>query len=152
MTDYGAQTAVLICERASVTAGVRLPEESHTKEKSMNYNLVLHVDAGDTGRVAFALGNVRNYLKDVPANSGTKIVIVANGPAVRCFTKTPENAQNELTAQTLMKAGLSIRLCRNALKGFGVSEDMLWDDIETVSGGITELCRLQQEGNSYIKP
>ena len=56
----------------------------------MNYNLVLHVDAGDTGRVAFALGNVRNYLKDVPANSGTKIVIVANGPAVRCFTKTPE--------------------------------------------------------------
>ena len=44
----------------------------------MNYNLVLHVDAGDTGRVAFALGNVRNYLKDVPANSGTKIVIVAN--------------------------------------------------------------------------
>ena len=140
MTDYGAQTAVLICERASVTAGVRLPEESHTKEKSMNYNLVLHVDAGDTGRVAFALGNVRNYLKDVPANSGTKIVIVANGPAVRCFTKTPENA------------GLSIRLCRNALKGFGVSEDMLWDDIETVSGGITELCRLQQEGYSYIKP
>ena len=108
----------------------------------MNYNLVLHVDAGDTGRVAFALGNVRNYLKDVPANSGTKIV----------FTKTPENAQNELTAQTLMKAGLSIRLCRNALKGFGVSEDMLWDGIETVSGGITELCRLQQEGYSYIKP
>ena len=51
-----------------------------------------------------------------------------------------------------MKAGLSIRLCRNALKGFGVSEDMLWDDIETVSGGITELCRLQQEGYSYIKP
>ena len=118
----------------------------------MNYNLVLHVDAGDTGRVAFALGNVRNYLKDVPANSGTKIVIVANGPAVRCFTKTPGNAQNELTAQTLMKAGLSIRLCRNALKGFGVSEDMLWDGIETVSGGITELCRLQQEGYSYIKP
>lgn len=118
----------------------------------MNYNLVLHVDAGDTGRVAFALGNVRNYLKDVPANSGTKIVIVANGPAVRCFTKTPENAQNELTVQTLMKAGLSIRLCRNALKGFGVSEDMLWDGIETVSGGITELCRLQQEGYSYIKP
>lgn len=118
----------------------------------MNYNLVLHVDAGDTGRVVFALGNVRNYLKDVPANSGTKIVIVANGPAVRCFTKTPENAQNELTAQTLMKAGLSIRLCRNALKGFGVSEDMLWDGIETVSGGITELCRLQQEGYSYIKP
>ena len=109
----------------------------------MNYNLVLHVDAGDTGRVAFALGNVRNYLKDVPANSGTKIVIVANGPAVRCFTKTPENAQNELTAQTLMKAGLSIRLC---------SEDMLWDGVETVSGGITELCRLQQEGYSYIKP
>ena len=101
----------------------------------MNYNLVLHVDAGDTGRVAFALGNVRNYLKDVPANSGTKIVIVANGPA-----------------QTLIKAGLSIRLCRNALKGFGVSEDMLWDGIETVSGGITELCRLPQEGYSYIKP
>ena len=71
---------------------------------------------------------------------------------MRCFTKTPENAQNELTAQTLMKAGLSIRLCRNALKGFGVSEDMLWDGIETVSGGITELCRLQQEGYSYIKP
>ena len=52
----------------------------------------------------------------------------------------------------LMEAGLSIRLCRNALKGFGVSEDMLWDGIETVSGGITELCRLQQEGYSYIKP
>lgn len=118
----------------------------------MNYNLVLHVDAGDPGRVAFALGNVRNYLKDVPADSGTKIVLVANGPAVRCFTKTPENAQNEQTARDLMKAGLSIRLCSNALKGFSVSQDTLWDGMEIVSGGITELCRLQQEGYSYIKP
>jgi intracellular sulfur oxidation DsrE/DsrF family protein len=51
-----------------------------------------------------------------------------------------------------MRQGVSLRMCQNALKAFGVDEASLWEGVQTVSGGITELCRLQQEGYSYIKP
>ena len=93
----------------------------------MNYNLVLHVDVDDPARVGFVFGNMRNYLKDIPAGDKASLVVVANGPAVRCFTK--RHADLEAAGRELMRQG-----------------------VQTVSGGITELCRLQQEGYSYIKP
>ncbi|MBR4746597.1 MAG: DsrE family protein [Desulfovibrio sp.] len=116
----------------------------------MNYNLVLHVDVDDPARVGFVFGNMRNYLKDIPAGDKASLVVVANGPAVRCFTK--RHADLEAAGRELMRQGVSLRMCQNALKAFGVDEASLWEGVQTVSGGITELCRLQQEGYSYIKP
>ena len=52
----------------------------------------------------------------------------------------------------LMQKGLSVRLCRNALNSFGVSQDALLDGLDIVPAGIAELVRLQKEGFAYIKP
>lgn len=118
----------------------------------MNWNVVMHADLSDPTRLAFVFTNMKNYLKDVPKGSGAKLVILANGPAVRLFTNARENDTLHATAKELLASGVSLRLCRNALANFNLDEKELWKGCEVVPGGITELVRLQGEGFAYIKP
>ena len=121
----------------------------------MNLNLVLHVDLNDPQRLNMAFDNVANYmnyLAELPEGSSASIVLVGNGPSVQLFRKAGEHEALEARASDLMKKGLEIRLCMNALRKFSISAEELWAGCTPVSGGIPELVRLQNEGYSYIKP
>ena len=122
----------------------------------MNYNVVFHVDLADAGRLAFAFKNVKNYLKflhTLPDMGNAKLVVVGNGPVVRFFVASEENAALAEAGAQVMAEGVSIRLCVNALNDFGIRPEDLWPGVGVAAdGGITELARLQQEGYGYVKP
>ena len=115
----------------------------------MYYDLVVHVDDNDPGRLNFAFNNVANYKAGLPGEE-FRVVMVANGPAVQLFTR-----ENEALAERgakLMAEGLSIRLCNNALNTFKVSRDDLWEGCEVVPAGVVELVKLQREGFAFLRP
>ena len=115
----------------------------------MYYDLVVHVDDNDPGRLNFAFNNVANYKAGLPGEE-FRVVMVANGPAVRLFTR--DNAELAARGAGLMAEGLSIRLCNNALKSFNVSPDDLWEGCEVVPAGVVEIVKLQREGFAYLRP
>ena len=59
----------------------------------MYYDLIIHVDDNDKGRLNLAFNNVANYKAGLPGEKFS-IVMVANGPAIQLFTR--ENALRNL--------------------------------------------------------
>ena len=114
----------------------------------MNYDTVFHIDVDEEALLNFTLNNITNFYNALP-DEAFRAVLVANGPAVRLFCK---GATAEKRLASLMEKGLSVRLCRNAVTSFGVSDDSLIDGLDIVPAGIAELVRLQKEGFAYIKP
>lgn len=115
----------------------------------MNYDLCLHVDLKDADRLALALKNARNYQNALPGET-FQLVMVGNGGAVTLFTRQ-QTALWEV-AQPLMKNGLVIRLCQNALNDNSLTQEDLWPGVEIVPAGLVEVVRLQKSGFAYIKP
>lgn len=115
----------------------------------MNYDLLLHVDSDDPKILNLAMNNAANYKNGLPGES-FRMVLVANGPAVRLFTR--EHADLAARGAELADMGLDIRLCANALKGNGIAPDDLWAGCRVVPAGVVEIVRLQREGFAYIKP
>ena len=115
----------------------------------MNYNLVLHVDSDNPGTLALAFTNAANYRAALPGGT-FKMVLVANGPAVKLFTRGEEALAAQ--GEDIATQGLEIRLCNNALTKFGIDPAQIWDCATVVPAGVVELVRLQNEGYSYIKP
>ncbi len=115
----------------------------------MFYDLVIHVDDNDPKRLNLAFNNVANYKGGLPGED-FRIVMVANGPAIQLFTRS--NTEQAERGAMLMKGGLSIRICNNALKAFNVSPDDLWEGCEVVPAGVVEIVKLQREGFAYLRP
>lgn len=121
----------------------------------MNLNVVFHVDLKDPMRLGLSFDNVANYmafLDETPGGKDARLVMLGNGPVVNLFTRRPENAELEARGRQLMENGLSIRLCRNALKKFGIKPEDLWEGCTIVPAGIPELVLLKNEGYCYLKP
>ncbi len=115
----------------------------------MNYNLVLHVDSDDPKTLALAFSNAANYKAALP-NESFRMVLVANGPAVKRFTRADRDLAEQ--GEKLAQQGLEIMLCNNALKKFAIEREHLWDCAVVVPAGVVELVHLQREGFAYIKP
>ncbi len=114
-----------------------------------DYDLVIHVDDNDAGRLGLAFNNVVNYTVALPAES-FQVAMVVNGPAVQLLTASQENLAE--TGAELMKKGLRIKVCRNALRKFGIAEEALWPGLEVVPAGIVEIVKLQRGGFLYLRP
>lgn len=73
-----------------------------------------------------------------------------NGGAVTAIQG--DNKVTERLAQAL-KAGVTVQLCRNALKaqGMELDENLLPDHMEIVPAGIVALAQAQHEGFAYVK-
>ena len=115
----------------------------------MNYNLVLHVDSDAPEILSLAFSNAANYRAALP-NEDFRMVLVANGPAVKRFTRVDRDLADQ--GEKLAVQGLEIMLCNNALNKFGIDREHLWNSASVVPAGVVELVRLQREGFAYIKP
>ena len=115
----------------------------------MYYDLIIHVDDNDKGRLNLAFNNVANYKAGLPGEKFS-IVMVANGPAIQLSTR--ENAELAERGKQLKAEGHSIRLCNNALKAFNVPVSELWEGCEVVPAGVVEIVKLQREGFAYLRP
>ena len=115
----------------------------------MYYDLLVHADLPDEARFAMALGNINNYLAALNGEPCT-VVLLANGGAARFLAKK-DYAQAE-AIEKLAAAGVSFRVCANAMKKVPLTNDDLLPCAEVVPAGVVEIVRLQREGFAYIKP
>ena len=89
----------------------------------MFYDLLVHVDLPDESRFVMALGNINNYLAALNGEPCT-VVLLANGGAAS-FLARKDNAQTE-AIEKLAQAGVSFRVCANAMKKVPITkEDLL---------------------------
>ena len=115
----------------------------------MNYDLLVHVDLPDEARFVMALGNIGNYLAALPGET-CRIVLLANGGAAK-FLARKDTGQTE-AIEKLAEAGVSFRVCANAMKKVPITKEDLLPCAEVVPAGVVEIVRLQREGFAYIKP
>ena len=85
----------------------------------MNYNLVLHVDSDAPEILSLAFSNAANYRAALP-NEDFRMVLVANGPAVKRFTR--EDLELAYDAGTYGSASVL------GLPDYGLSEGC-WADL-----------------------
>lgn len=109
---------------------------------------VFHIDWSDENIFRLALTNMENLLAARPE---ARIHLLVNGPAVKLFRLDKGNdALNR--AANLIKRGVTIHICENALRTFHIAKDELLPDCATVPAGVVALIELQQEGCAYVKP
>ena len=104
----------------------------------MFYDLLVHVDLPDESRFVMALGNINNYLAALNGEPCT-VVLLANGGPAEAIEK-------------LAQAGVSFRVCANAMKKVPITKEDLLPCVEVVPAGVVEIVRLQREDFAYIKP
>ena len=95
----------------------------------MNYDLLVHVDLPEESRFVMALGNINNYLAALNGEA-CKVVLLANGGAAR-FLAQKDNAQTE-AIEKLAQAGVSFRVCANAMKKVPITKEDLLPCAEVV--------------------
>ena len=88
----------------------------------MFYDLLVHVDLPDESRFVMA-----------------------------SFLARKDNAQTE-AIEKLAQAGVSFRVCANAMKKVPITKEDLLPCVEVVPAGVVEIVRLQREDFAYIKP
>ena len=116
----------------------------------MSGKVVFHLDLDDKGRLAMALTNVSNLLKD-PFGKDAAICVLANGKAVGLFEKRAAFSEAAGIAE-LQEKGVRFLLCNNALNAFNLKREDMLTGCEVVPAGVVELIRMQQDGFAYIKP
>jgi len=116
----------------------------------MNYRAVFHVDLDDAKPLTIALTNAGNMLRAIPEKH-YDLIILFNGPAVTLL-QSEQCAPYREEIRQLQQAGVSFKVCRNALNRFNINPDSLIEGCEIVPAGIVTLIELQQDGYAYIKP
>lgn len=109
---------------------------------------VFHIDLNDENIFRLALTNAENLLKARPE---IQMYLLVNGPAVKFLC--PANGNDALDrAENLLRQGVSIHVCENALRAFDISKEELLPGCATVPAGVVALIESQQQGCAYIKP
>lgn len=114
----------------------------------MEYDAVLHIDAGEESRFQVVARNCKNYMKALP-DEKFELVVIANGDAVTLFTGHDELRE---LAEPLMASGVRFKICANALAAHEIDPVNLWPGCLVVPAGLVEIVKLQGAGYAYIKP
>lgn len=102
--------------------------------------VIFHID--ELKKWPQVLTNVSNFLKEI---EDADILVLANGEAVRFY-------KEEKDLSKLKDMNAKFLACRNALNANEIKEDEIPNFINTVSAGVVELAKRQEEGYSYIRP
>lgn len=108
---------------------------------------VFHVSTDDRDDQAAALSSVSNLLADDSVELDD-VAVVVNGDAVRMLA---QGSPHDSRVVGLVD-DVSFGACSNSLRSRELSADDLFDGVETVSSGVGELTRLQNEGYAYVRP
>ncbi len=111
--------------------------------------VVFHLDLDLTPVFELMLRNIQNLLK---SEKDSEIAVVANGYAVKLFTK-PNLERYGDEIENLVKKGIRFYVCNNALMNLvKIKRDQVSEFCEIIPAGIVKLIELQEEGYAYIKP
>ncbi len=115
----------------------------------IKYQVLFHLDEGNTFRLKLTLENIRNLIRDLGAEN-VEVECVINGAGVKLFhvsTAMEEELIDILTAKSVRFA-----ICENSLVANRVQKQDLLDGLVFVPSGVGELVKKQAEGWAYIKP
>lgn len=115
-----------------------------------NYRVIFHID--DFSKWNTAFNNVKNLIKDQADNGGGLVIeVLANGSAVRHLAKNAKQKIDEDQLIQLIEQEVRVVACNNALTANRITREALFDQIEVVSAGVSELVAKQNDGFAYIK-
>ncbi|RJR46819.1 MAG: hypothetical protein C4576_10440 [Desulfobacteraceae bacterium] len=116
----------------------------------MKLKTVIHVDQEESSRFETALGNIKNFLEEIPPED-SDLRVVVHSSAVKLLRKG-ESPDREKKMSELSRKGVKFLVCRNSLSRMKIDHAALVEIAEIVPSGIVELVRLQHEGFAYVKP
>lgn len=108
--------------------------------------LVFHINEND--RWPFTLRSARNFARSEQFEAAT---VVANGEAVRSFSKLESDPYRMARIRGLIDEGVKFAVCAIALKERQVNRDLIPDYVEVVDAGIVRISELQVDGYGYVK-
>ena len=116
----------------------------------MKLRAAIHLDLAKNSRFSTALGNLENFLAQIPA-AEADLRVVANSTAVGFFRKEKASDYRG-RVDRLAESGVRFLICRNSLERLGIEKSELIEAAEIVPSGIVEVIRLQNDGFAYVKP
>jgi Uncharacterized conserved protein len=108
---------------------------------------VFHLSTDDTDKVSELLGNLKN-LKEDETVEVKHISVVINGDGVLTLLGGSEASS---FFEDQIESGVELKACSNSVQGRDINPENLVDGVETVSSGVGEVNRLQEDGFNYIK-
>ncbi|WP_291999903.1 DsrE family protein [Caldivirga sp.] len=109
----------------------------------MVHKVVAHVS--DLEKVKAALISCRNLLNDV---SDVQLEVVFNQTAVKALVK---GSEYEDDINELIRMGVLIVACRNAMRLSNINEGELINGVVTVNAGVGEIVRKMADGWLYLR-
>ncbi|MFD1393809.1 DsrE family protein [Lacticaseibacillus jixianensis] len=109
-------------------------------------NTIFHID--ESAKWPTVLSNVPNYLAAAKAAGvqGQVELLINGAPVVDAKTGSA------IDLAPLVKAGVTVVVCHNAMASHHVAEADLQPGLTVVPAGVFELAKRQHEGYAYIKP
>ncbi len=134
---------------AGLMAAVGAPVAAEAADDAQAHRVVYHLS--DLDKVSFVLGNMQNHLKGGPEK--LVLTLVVHGPALKVFTRDPENVAVSGPMAALLDAGVGFEACGNTMKGMKLElKDLLDGFGERDEGGVVRLANLQAQGWIYLRP
>ncbi|WP_049900277.1 DsrE family protein [Halococcus agarilyticus] len=109
---------------------------------------VFHLIEGGSDEQDLALTLAENLAGDESIDMDD-IAVLAQAEGIDPVTTDGEKSDR---VESLVDDGVSVKACSNTLEMFDLTESDLVDGVETVSSGVGELTRLQNDGYAYIRP
>ena len=109
---------------------------------------VFHLIDGESEKQDLALTLAENLANDETIEMDD-IAVLAQAEGI-----DPVTADGEMSGrvESLVNEGVSVKACSNTLDMFDLDNADLVAGVETVSSGVGELTRLQNDGYAYIRP
>jgi intracellular sulfur oxidation DsrE/DsrF family protein len=109
---------------------------------------VFHLIGGSADEQDLALTLAENLTKDDTIEMDD-VAVLAQAEGIDPVTANGDESDR---VRALIEDGVSVKACSNTLAMFDLDESDLVDGVETVSSGVGELTRLQNDGYAYIRP
>jgi len=117
-----------------------------TASKYQGLKIVFQLTSADTVIHQTLMSQLKNYYSVAP---DTKFEVVCHGGGLNMLVKNTCVIQNEI--KMYADKGVSFVACEFSMKKRNVTKEELVAEAATVTSGVLEIAKKQQEGWSYIK-
>jgi uncharacterized protein len=113
--------------------------------------ILFHVDSPRPERLEMAFHNAHSA--EMHAGKGNiKMVVVANGPAVKFFLKEDAGKFSGEINDLVSTGDVEFHVCGTSLKALGYEAQDVLGTCKVVPAGVIDIADLENEGFVYIKP
>ena len=121
-------------------------QESQNTAAYNKLKIVFQLTSGDTIMHQTLMNQLKNYYSVAP---DMKVEVVCHGGGLSMLVQSSCVVQKEIKA--FMDKGVNFVACEFAMKKRKITKDQLIEGAGTVTSGVLEIAKKQQEGWSYIK-